>query len=85
MWEVKYSKEVRNYIYDSYPYTEAVWQALKTLRHTDEGLPLAGYRQLEPNIFLWEVENHLVVYERFVEQRQLLITILKPVTDPSAG
>jgi hypothetical protein len=78
MWEVKYSREVRNYIYDSYPYTDAVWQAIKSLRKTDEGMPPAGYRQLEPNVFLWVVEHHLVVYERFVERRQLFVTVLKP-------
>lgn len=39
MWKIEYSKEVRNYLYDSYPYTETIWQTMKALRHQADGLP----------------------------------------------
>jgi len=78
MWQIKYTKEVRNYIYDSYPYTEAVWQAVKSLWQTSEGLPLSGWKEKEPNVFLWEVADHQILYERDMEQRSLTIFVMKP-------
>jgi hypothetical protein len=78
MWEVKYTKEVRNYIYDSYPYTEAAWQAIKSLRKTKEGIPASGWNAKEPNVFLWEVADHQIIYERNVEQRILKVFVMKP-------
>lgn len=33
MWRIEYDRSVKNYIYDSYPYTEKVWQLIKSLRH----------------------------------------------------
>lgn len=81
MWAVEYSREVRNYIYDSYPYTDAVWQAIKSLRQTKEGIPAEGVTQLEPGVCLWEVVNHLVVYERDVERQTLIVTVVKPVEE----
>lgn len=81
MWDVKYTKEVRNYIYDSYPYTEAVWQAVKTLRQTKDGLPPSEWKEREPNVFLWEVADHQVLYERNTEQRLLTVFVMKPRTE----
>lgn len=78
MWSIEYSREVRNYIYDSYPYTEAIWQAIKTLRQTKDELPAEGCRQLGLETYLWEVADHTVIYQRVVAQRKLVITVLKP-------
>ena len=78
MWSIEYSREVRNYIYDSYPYTEQIWQAIKSLRQTLDGLPDNDWMQLELNTYRWEVANHLVIYQRIVAQKKLIITVLKP-------
>lgn len=78
MWTVTYTKEVRNYIYDSYPYTETVWQAVKSLRQTTKGLPATGWKEKEPNVFLWEVADHQIISERNVDQRILNIFVMKP-------
>lgn len=78
MWTIKYTKEVRDYIYDSYPYTEAVWQAVKALRQQPDGLPSAEYVQLEVNVFKWEIVNHTVVYERNGQNNTLTIFVMKP-------
>jgi hypothetical protein len=81
MWMLGYSREVRNYIYDSYPYTAAVWQAIKSLRQTKDGLPPSGWRELEPDLYLWLVVDHWVVYKRLVAEQKLVITVLKPMDE----
>ena len=78
MWRIEYDKTVRNYIYDSYPYTERVWQAMKSLRNTKDGLPSAGAQLLEPNVFLWMIEEHLVIYRRMEATQTLRFLVLKP-------
>ena len=78
MWLIEYTKEVRDYIFDSYPYTHAVWQAIKSLRQTPNGLPAQGWTQLEPNVFLWEVDDHEVLYERHKDEQKLILFVLKP-------
>jgi hypothetical protein len=79
MWRIEYDKTVRNYIYDSYPYTERVWQAMKSLRTTADGLPVEGVQVLEPDVFLWEVAEHLVIYRRLTEKQTLRFLVLKRV------
>jgi hypothetical protein len=81
MWSLSYSKEVRNYIYDSYPYTEAVWQAIKSLRQTQDGIPSTGWKKLESELYLWLVAEHWVVYQRLVDEQQLIVTVLKPIAE----
>lgn len=80
MWKIEYSKEVRNYIYDSYPYTAAIWQMLKTLRTTPNGLPADPYDEIEtePSTIKWIVLDHLIIYERHPAQQLLYFFVLKP-------
>lgn len=83
MWKIEYSKEVRNYLYDSYPYTAAIWQMLKTLRTTSDGLPLAAYRvtETEPMIITWQALDHLIMYERNLDRQALYFFIVKPLDE----
>ncbi len=78
MWLIEYTKEVRNYIFDSYPYTHMVWQAIKSLCQTPSGISAQGCTQLEPNVFLWEVADHEVLYERNSDEHKLIVFVLKP-------
>ncbi|MEZ4731351.1 MAG: hypothetical protein R3E79_29885 [Caldilineaceae bacterium] len=78
MWRIEYDRSVRNYIYDSYPYTEKIWQTIKSLRHTDSGIPDSDVRQLEADVFLWTVEEHEVIYRRLHAERILRFLVLKP-------
>ena len=78
MWAIEYKRDVRNYIYDSYPYTAAVWQAMKALRHTADGLPPDNYTRIGPETYHWQVADHQVIYERNLAQRRLVFTVLKP-------
>ena len=77
MWEIKYSQEVRNYIYDSY--TAMVWDVIKSLKNSSDGLPPAGAQLLEPELYLWEVANHLVIYRRLTAERILKFIVVKPM------
>ncbi len=79
MWRIEYDRSVRNYIYDSYPYTEKVWQAIKSLRHTESGMPADSVTQLEPEVFVWTVEEHLVIYRRIRADQILRFLVLKPI------
>ena len=81
MWALSYSKEVRNYIYDSYPYTEDVWQAIKSLRQTQDGIPPTGWKKLEAELYLWLVADHWVVYQRLIDEQKLIVTVLKPIAE----
>ncbi len=81
MWTLGHSREVRNYIYDSYPYTAEVWQAIKSLRKTEDGIPPTGWKELERDLYLWLVAGHWVVYKRLVEGQKLIVTALKPVDE----
>jgi len=78
MWRIEYDRSVRNYIYDSYPYTEKVWQAIKSLRYVESGIPAGDVKQLEPEVFLWTVEEHQVIYRRLSTERILRALVLKP-------
>lgn len=78
MWAIEYKRDVRNYIYDSYPYTETVWQAMKALCYTADGLPPDNYTPLEPEVYLWQVADHQVVYHRDLAQHKLIFVVLKP-------
>lgn len=82
MWKIEYNKEVRNYIYDSYPYTATVWQTIKTLRHSTNGLPNStDYTEISRDVFLWEVEGHIAIFERHFDQQKIVFTVLKPANE----
>jgi hypothetical protein len=77
MWEIKYSQEVRSYIYDSYPYTAMVWDVIKSLKNSSDGLPPTGAQLLELELYLWTVANHLVIYRRLIDERILRFAVVK--------
>lgn len=80
-WDIEYSLEARNYLYDSHPYTEAVLIAIEELRFYKDAIPPDGCTQLEPGVYLCELMRHLVVYRRFPEAKPkplLWISMVKP-------
>ncbi len=78
MWEIKYTKEVRNYLYDSYPYTAEVWQAAKALRAMDRALPMEEHVEIEPGVYLWRVAGHFVIYRKIESEQIVRILVMKP-------
>jgi hypothetical protein len=79
MWEIGFSQEASNYAIDSHPYNEDVLMAIELLAFTADGLPDDGYIELEPEIFLWHVAGHSVLYRRMTQgERRLWIAVIKP-------
>ena len=82
-WAIEYSIEARNYLYDSYPYTEAVLIAIEELRFYEDAVPPEGHTQIEPDVYLWEVLRHLVLFQKLPDakpQKCLRIGVVKPLT-----
>jgi len=82
LWDIKYSIEARNYLYDSYPYTEDILIEIEKLRFTEAAIPIAGCTQIEPHVYMWTTLRHMVVYRRMpdIDPRPALwIAIVKPV------
>ncbi len=78
MWLLEYSREANNYAIDSHPYSEDVLSAIETLALTDMALP-PNSTELEPEVYLWRVEGHLVIYKRrLFPIRSIWIAIIKP-------
>jgi hypothetical protein len=45
-----------------------------------DGRPAGNVAQLEPEVFLWIVEEHLVIYRRIEPTQVLRVIVLKPAT-----
>ncbi len=80
MWRVRYDRTVRNYIYDSYPYTHDIWRAIRALERS-EGIPVAGRFSRISSVYLWTVTGHLVVYERQTSTQVIDVAYVKPLDD----
>ena len=82
LWDIEYSLEARNYLYDSYPYTENILIAIEELRFTPDATPPEGCIEIEPGIYMCEMLHHMVVYQKILgtQPKPLLwIGIVKPL------
>ena len=82
IWDIEYSLEASNYLYDSHPYTENILVAIEELRFYKDAIPPEGGTQIEPGVYLCELMHHLVVYRRILEAKpkpMLWISIVKPL------
>ncbi len=78
MWLLEYSREASNYAIDSHPYNENVLIAIEMLALTDTALR-SNSVELEPGVYLWSIEGHLVVYKRrLLPDQSILIATIKP-------
>lgn len=75
MREVECSREASDYLMDSWPYTEPVLRALVSLSRSSA---LPG-EELEAGSYLWQVAEHMLIYER--RGSNLRVTIIKPNPD----
>ena len=76
LWEIQYSDEVKFYFVDSGDYTGNLLGEIERLRYAPDGLPAENYREIGPDLLVWEVLNHLVFYQR--REKTLLIAVVKP-------
>ncbi len=82
LWDIEYSLEARNYLYDSYPYTEAILIAIEELRFLKDAIPAQGCTQLELGVYMCEMLRHVVVYRRILDVQpkpMLWIGVVKPL------
>lgn len=82
IWDIEYNPEARNYLYDSYPYTEEILIAIEGLRFLEDALPTEGAQELEPGVYMWEILQHLVLYqcrEQAYPKPMLWILTVKPL------
>lgn len=78
MWTLLYNREANNYALDSYPYVEDVLIAIELLALTDLGLLDENYLELELGYYLWKMHQHIVLFQRIVDNMEIRILIIKP-------
>ncbi len=78
MWEIEFSREANNYAIDSHPYNEAVLLAIEQLAFSKDGWPSEGvYRALD-NWCIWEIADHIVLYEKEDRTLYIYLWMIKP-------
>ena len=76
-WWVEYSQEAANYLDDNGALVTALFFAIEALAES-EGIPKEGATQIAPGEYLFEPENHTVVYERDESRQIVRVTIIRP-------
>jgi hypothetical protein len=79
VWKLEYTDEVKHYFVDNGDLVFDVLVKIEELKFTADGAPPEGCTQIEPNIYLWEVLRHWVIYQRTTATRTLRIAAIKPV------
>jgi hypothetical protein len=78
MWEVWYSFEAANYLDDNGALVADLFLAMEALA-TSVGWPQVGnYQELDELIF-WQIDHHLVIYQRRTDDQIVQIASIKPV------
>jgi hypothetical protein len=77
MWAIEYSDEVKLYFIDNGDLVFALLVRIEELRYLSDAIPPEGCTQLEPNVFMWDVLHHTVVYRK--SEQTLVIAIVKPI------
>ena len=70
MWQLDYTREMRNYFIDNDPYTFNLLIKIEELKFTPEGIPAEGCTQIEDGLLWWETLNHAVIYARLAVCRR---------------
>jgi hypothetical protein len=77
MWEIEYKDEVKFYFLDNYPYTFDLLIRIEELRYYPDAIPPEGCTPVDPDLYLWEVEGHLVYYG--IHAQKIVVVVVKPV------
>lgn len=79
-WWVEYARPAANYLEDNGSLVAKLFFAIEALAES-EGTPKgpgAGATLIEPGIYLFETEDHQVVYERDESRQIVYVLIIKP-------
>ena len=77
MWEVWYGLEAANYLDDNGTFVTDLFFAVELLAES-EGWPQQGMYHQQDALVIWQVLNHLVIYQRLVDQQVVQIASIKP-------
>mgnify|MGYP003379673023 CR=1 FL=1 len=77
MWEVWYAHEAANYLNDSGELVAELFFAVEALAETS-GWPQVGVHQQTDELVIWQVLNHLVIYQRLENVQIVQIAAIKP-------
>lgn len=76
-WWVEYAQEAANYLEDNGALAAKLFFAMEALAE-NEGLPATGAIMIAPGEYLFEPEDHFVVFERDESTQIVRITVIKP-------
>lgn len=79
-WQIKYSQEVDNYFNDNGMLVRNLYLAILAVAQNN-GLPDSPYSEGPRIEISFDVENHTVVYERWLTQKMIRITQIIPGPD----
>jgi hypothetical protein len=77
MWEIWYGLEAANYLDDNGSLVTDLFFAMESLAES-EGWPQQGTYYQQDDLVIWQILNHLVVYQRLVNQQVAQIALIKP-------
>ncbi len=76
-WWVEYARGAANYLEDNGELVAALFFAIEALAES-EGIPNDGATLIGSNQYLFEPEDHQVVYERDESRQIVNVVIIKP-------
>jgi hypothetical protein len=77
MWEVWYGLEATNDLDDNGSLVTELLFAMEALAKSDGWLQQGVYHQ-QDDVVIWQILNHLMFYQRLIDQQVAKITLLKP-------
>jgi hypothetical protein len=79
MWELDYTDEVKFYFLDNGDLVFDVLVKIEELKFFDDSMPDEGCIEIEPELFLWQVLRHWVIFHRLFDLGTLRIAAIKPM------
>lgn len=83
MWQTEYSDEAEFYFLNNAPYTFPLLVRLEELKFLPDAIPPEGLTPVddpdEPEMYLWEVLDHMVALDRQSTERVIYYHVVKPL------
>ena len=77
MWEVWYGLEAATYGEDNGALVADLFFAMESLAESD-GWPQQGIYHQQDELVVWQILNHLIIYQRLADQQVAQIASIKP-------
>ena len=79
MWSIEYAEEAKLYFIDNRDLVFDLLVQIEELKFAEDGYPPGNWIELETDVILWSVLNHLVIFQRRETDHHLRIAVVKPV------